>query len=110
MLIRKATGVIAVKYNDVRSHVVAFGSTDRRAGFNQKERKDLSLIICSISSFHLNAGAPHVSRSLTSPYNTADDFYTGGKSSDHLSMCFSLVPAILIRCFKMNDIALLNNS
>lgn len=51
-----------------------------------------------------------MSRSLTSLYITADDFYTGGKSSDHLSMCFSLVPAILTRCFKMNDIVLLNDS
>lgn len=51
-----------------------------------------------------------MSCSLTSLYVTADDFHTGGKSSDHLSMCFSLVPAILIRCFKMNDIVLLNDS
>lgn len=29
-----------------------------------------------------------MSRSLTSLYITADDFYTGGKSSDHLSMVF----------------------
>lgn len=69
----------------VRSAPPITGSLPRRAGFNQMEKKDLSLIICSVSSFNLTKRAPHVSCSLTSPYAAADYclWNTGVKSSDH---------------------------
>lgn len=36
----------------------------RLAGFNQIEKEDLSLIICSVSSFNLTKTAPHMCCSL----------------------------------------------
>lgn len=68
----------------VRSAPPITGSLPRCAGFNQMEKKDLSLIICSVSSFNLTKRAPHVSCSLTSLYAAADDclWNTGVKCSD----------------------------
>lgn len=68
----------------VRSAPPITGSLPRRAGFNQMEKKDLSLIICSVTSFNLTKRAPHVSCSLTSLYAAADYclWNTGVKCSD----------------------------
>lgn len=40
----------------------------RLAGFNQMEKEDLSLIICSVSSFNLTKTAPHMCCSLNLEY------------------------------------------
>lgn len=68
----------------VRSAPPITGSLPRRAGFNQMEKKDLSLIIRSVSSFNLTKRAPHVSCSLTSLYAAAGYclWNTGVKCSD----------------------------